>query len=175
MQSGGHAEMALDQYAVIPTFAINSQLVERTPYLVERIAARGDEILGHGWNMDSLHYGGMPYRFRTGSGELVAMPLSNELEDRFVLMNNLHSEQSWAEQVCDACDFLVGEAETSGGRSLGLNIHPWMLGQPHRIDKLEQVLEYITGRNGVWSAGATNILDAWENPRHKPYKRHALI
>jgi hypothetical protein len=57
--------------------------------------------------MDSLHYGGMPYRFRTGSGELVAMPLSNELEDRFVLMNNLHSEQSWAEQVCDACDFLL--------------------------------------------------------------------
>jgi peptidoglycan/xylan/chitin deacetylase (PgdA/CDA1 family) len=40
--------MALDQYAVTPTFAINSQLVERTPYLVEKIAARGDEILGHG-------------------------------------------------------------------------------------------------------------------------------
>ena len=193
---------ALDQYAVSPTFAINSQLVERTPYLVEKIAARGDEILGHGWNMDSLHYGGMPfdeeaeliqpsletlrapellasngiryfcdwvnddmpYRFRTGSGELVAMPLSNELEDRFILMNNLHSEQSWADQVCDACDFLLGEAETAGGRILGLNIHPWMLGQPHRIGKLEQGLEYIMGRNGVWRASATNILDAWEKP-----------
>lgn len=211
---------ALDQFEVTPTFAINSQLVERAPYLVEKIASRGNEILCHGWNMDSLHYGGMPndeeaaliqrsletlrtfsgqtvngwlsparnesestpdlladndiryfcdwvnddmpYRFRTARGELVAMPLSNELEDRFVLMNNLHSEQSWAEQVCDACDFLLDEAEASGGRILGLNIHPWMLGQPHRIGKLEQVLEYITGTQGVWSASASDILKAWE-------------
>ena len=211
---------ALDQYGVKPTFAVNSELAERVPYLMERIADRGDEVLCHGWNMDSPHYGGMPeeeeielvqrslqtlrqasgqpvigwlsparnesentpelladngvryfcdwvnddmpYRFRTNSGELVAMPLSNELEDRFVLMNNLHSEQSWADQVCDACDFLLSEADSAGGRILSLNIHPWMLGQPHRIGKLEQVLEHVMRQPGVWSAGAGEILDAWE-------------
>ncbi len=67
----------------------------------------------------------MPYALRTASGELTAMPLSNELDDCFVLMNNMHSEQSWQEQVCDACDFLLAEAQTSGsGRILALNNIP---------------------------------------------------
>jgi peptidoglycan/xylan/chitin deacetylase (PgdA/CDA1 family) len=211
---------AFDRYSIKATFAFNTELAERVPYLLQRINERGDEILCHGWNMDSLHYGGldreeeaelverslsrlrelsgqdvrgwisparnesehtpellagngvryfcdwvnddMPYRFHTDSGELIAMPLSNELEDRFVLMNNLHSEQSWLEQVCDACDCLLGEAEQQGGRILGLNIHPWMLGQPHRIGKLEQALEYIGSREGVWSAGASEIVQAWQ-------------
>jgi peptidoglycan/xylan/chitin deacetylase (PgdA/CDA1 family) len=210
-----------DRYGIKPSFAINTELAQRTPYLLERICERGDEILCHGWNMDSLHYGGqaleeeaelversvvrlrelsgqavegwisparnesentpellakngiryfcdwvnddMPYAFRTDVGDLVAMPLSNELEDRFVLMNNLHSEQSWLEQVCDACDFLLQEAQTGGGRILGLNLHPWMLGQPHRIGKLEQALEYITSQDGVWSAPPGEILHSWQS------------
>ncbi len=50
---------AFDQYGIKPTFAINTQLAERAPYLLDRILDRGDELLCHGWNMDSLHYGGM--------------------------------------------------------------------------------------------------------------------
>ncbi|TXS92037.1 polysaccharide deacetylase family protein [Parahaliea maris] len=104
----------------------------------------------------------MPYRFHTGNGGLWAMPLSNELEDRFVIMNNLHSEQSWLEQVCDAADFLLQEAEQSdSGRILALNLHPWMLGQPHRIAKLEQALDYITGKDSVWTAPPGEILKAF--------------
>ncbi len=210
---------AFDQYEIAPSFAISAELAERAPYLLQRICERGDELICHGWNMDSLHYGGqplaeeaelveraitrlrelsgqditgwisparnesentpellaqngihyfcdwvnddMPYPFRTESGDLIAMPLSNELEDRFVMMNNLHSEQSWLEQVCDACDFLLEEASSSGGRVLALNIHPWMLGQPHRIGKLEQALAYISSRPGVWSAPAGEILQHW--------------
>ena len=212
---------AFDQYGIRSSFAFNTQLAERNPYLLQRIVDRGDEILCHGWNMDTLHYGGMPrdeereiiarslsrlrelsgqpvtgwispgrnesantpellaeqgvsyfcdwvnddmpYPFRTEAGELTAMPLSNELEDRFIMMNNLHSEQSWLEQICDACDFLLQEAETGGGRVLALNIHPWMLGQPHRIGKLEAALDYITSREGVWNASPTEILSCWKS------------
>jgi allantoinase len=125
---------------------------EATP---ELLAANGIRYFSDWVNDD------MPYAFRTQNGPLWAMPLSNELEDRFILMNNLHSEQSYADQVCDACDFLLQEAETGGGRILALNIHPWMLGQPHRIGKLEQVLEYITSQPGVWSASAGTILDVF--------------
>jgi allantoinase len=104
----------------------------------------------------------MPYAFRTANGELTAMPLSTELEDRFILQNNLHSEDSYVEQVCDACDYLLNEASQQGGRILALSIHPWMLGQPHRIAKLERALEYITSQQGVWSASAGEILDCWK-------------
>jgi peptidoglycan/xylan/chitin deacetylase (PgdA/CDA1 family) len=211
---------AFDRYQVKPTFAFNTELAARSPYLLRQIVDRGDEIMCHGWNMDSLHYGGMdaaaeadlvhrslqqlrelsgqvvsgwisparnesartpellaangvtyfcdwvnddmPYPFHTDDGNLIAMPLSNELEDRFVLMNNLHSEQSWLEQVCDACDFLLAEAEHGGGRILALNIHPWMLGQPHRIGKLEAALDYITGKDGIWPAYASEIAACWQ-------------
>ncbi|MBC6428119.1 MAG: polysaccharide deacetylase family protein [Cellvibrionales bacterium] len=103
----------------------------------------------------------MPYRFNTAKGPLWAMPLSNELEDRFILLNNLHSECSYVEQVCDACNFLLQESKQQGGRILALNIHPWVLGQPHRIGKLEQVLSYLSDQSNIWNASSGEILDSF--------------
>ena len=212
---------AFDQYSIKPTFALNTRVAERYPYLIDLLKERGDEILCHGLHMDALHYGGqdineereqvdlslnklreltgqdiigwispdrsesentpellvehgiqyfcdwvnddMPYQFKTANGDIVAMPLSQELEDSFILLNNKHTEDSYVEQICDACDFLIEEADEQGGRILSLNIHPWMLGQPHRIGKLESVLEYVTSKSEVWSASAAEIL--------KEYKR----
>ncbi|MBN25008.1 MAG: polysaccharide deacetylase [Alteromonadaceae bacterium] len=209
---------AFDKYGVTPTFAMNTQLAKRNPYLLNTITERGNEVMCHGMHMDALHYGGqdkqletqlvqdsvnqlrelteqnitgwlspgrnesentpellaangieyfcdwvnddMPYRFKTDKGSLWAMPLSNELDDAFIMLNNLHSEDSYAEQMIDACDFLVKEANHSGGRILSLNIHPWMLGQPHRIGALEQVLEYVMSQD-VYSASASDILQAF--------------
>lgn len=210
---------ALDRFKVKPTFALNAELAERVPYLVERIRARGDEVIGHSWNMDSAHAGGlaeadekaliarsletlrrltgqkvrgwvspgrfnspqtpdllrehgieyfcdwvnddMPYRFHTRSGDLWAMPLPTEIEDRFLIFENFHSEQSYAEQCIDAAKMLHAEAQTQGGRMLGLAVHPWVLGQPHRIKYFERVLAEITALPGVWCAGAGEILDAF--------------
>jgi peptidoglycan/xylan/chitin deacetylase (PgdA/CDA1 family) len=211
---------AFDQYNIKPTFAINTRLAERYPYLINRLTERNDEIICHGWHMDAPHYGGqditeeealiknsldglraitgqavegwispsksqsantpellvkhgvkymcdwvnddMPYSFRTPAGEIIAMPLSTELEDRFIMHNNLHSEMAYADQIMDAFDFLYSEAAEQGGRMLALSIHPWMLGQPHRIGKLEQVLAHITGHADVWSASAGEICSAWQ-------------
>ena len=100
----------------------------------------------------------MPYAFSTDHGNIFAMPLSQELEDKFILMNNHHRGDSYVHQICDACDFLLAESEDQGGRILALNIHPWMLGQPHRIGKLEEVLDYVTSQKAVWSAPANEIL-----------------
>ena len=91
------------------------------------------------------------------------MPLSNELDDFFILCNNQHSEDSYAEQIADACDLLLDEAQTQGGRMLALNIHPWLLGQPHRIAALERALAHITAKPGVWSAPASAIHSSWKN------------
>lgn len=206
---------ALDKYGIIPTFAVNSELVLRTPYLCSLLKARGNEVLCHGWNMDCLHYGGMaqqdeetlinrslstlreltgqpvhgwlsparnqsentlallakqgvrycadwvnddmPYPFGHVARPLWAMPLSTELEDYFILGQNLHSEASYVQQIEDACTLLLQEAHHQGGRLLALNIHPWLLGQPHRIGYFEQLLAYLS-RQPVWSAPASDIL-----------------
>ena len=125
---------------------------DHTPDL---LAANGIEYFSDWVNDD------MPYQFRTSNGELTAMPLTTETEDHFVINGNKHSEDSWVEQVCDAADFLRKEADTQGGRILALNIHPWLMGQPHRIAKLEKALEYITQIDGAWPAYAGEIRNNW--------------
>ena len=210
---------ALDSYDILPTFAMNTRLAERYPYLLNRIVERGNEVLCHGWDMDSPHYGGMdtgeereliqrsldrlrelsgqavkgwispgksqsartpallaeqgvdymcdwinddmPYTFRTDAGDITALPLSTELEDRFIMMNNLHSEAEYADQLIDAFDFLNEESAEQGGRLLAINLHPWLVGQPHRIGHLERALEHIARHDSVWSAGASDIRQAW--------------
>ena len=104
----------------------------------------------------------MPYDFNTKNGILTAMPLPTELDDYFIINNNLHSSEDWADQVEDAFEFLLKESETGGGRILALNIHPWVLGQPHRIQYLERVLEKLGNNSDVWSASASNIADSWK-------------
>lgn len=214
---------ALARYQVRPTFAINAQLAEQTPYLLERLSGfvntQGGEFICHGWNMDHLHYGGqdrdeeaeivrrsvatlgrltgqpvrgwlspakhqswntpellaeqgieycadwvndeLPFDFRTDNGPLAMMPLTTEIEDQFVMCQNLHSEDAWVDQVKDAFDFLVEESRQQGGRMLALNLHPWLVGQPHRIGCLEEVLAHVADHEAVWQAPAGEILDAY--------------
>jgi len=210
---------AFDKYGVNATYAVNAELAKRVPYLMAALKERGVELMGHGWNMDTIHHNDMddeadiikksletlsryssqeitgwlspgrfesdktpehlvdagvkyfcdwvnddmPYEFRSQSGPLTAMPLSNELEDRFILLSNLHSEQSYGDQIKDAADMLISEAHEQGGRVLGLSLHPWMMGQPHRIKVLEDILEYLMSKEEVWSASASEILAHWQN------------
>nr|WP_297912688.1 polysaccharide deacetylase family protein [uncultured Allomuricauda sp.] len=212
---------AFDRYGVKPTFAMNTRLAEKYPYLLGLLKERQDEILCHGHHMDALHYGGqnpeeekelvktalvslrnltgqsvkgwsspaknesmntpdflaeegiayfcdwandaMPYNFKTKHGDLVAMPLSTELEDHFIILNNLHTAEDWAEQVKDAFRFLLEESQSMGGRILSLNIHPWVLGQPHRIGHLEGVLEQLASHENVWIATASDIMESWKS------------
>jgi hypothetical protein len=54
---------------------------------------------------------------------------------------------------------LEGPAE--GGRVLPLPLHPWVIGQPHRIRGLERVLGTILSSPAVWPATGSEILDAY--------------
>lgn len=128
----------------------------QSPHTPELLRAAGVEFFCD-WVNDEL-----PYPFRTDVGELWSMPLSTEIEDRFVIMDNQHSEASWAQQVIDALDMLLAESAVAGGRLLSLSLHPWVLGQPHRMKHLERVLERIAADPAVWCAGPGEILDAFK-------------
>ena len=108
----------------------------------------------------------MPYPFATRHGELIALPLSLELDDQFIIQSNLHSEWEYADQVRDACDYLLAEAGRTGhGRLLALSVHPWLMGQPHRIGAFESALRHISEQTGIWSAPAADIVAAWSAQR----------
>jgi hypothetical protein len=44
---------------------------------------------------------------------------------------------------------------------MAITLHPWVIGQPHRIGALETALEHIVSKPGVWSASGDEIVQAW--------------
>ncbi|MDG1707161.1 MAG: hypothetical protein P8H03_00275, partial [Emcibacteraceae bacterium] len=50
---------AFDKYGVNATYAVNAELAKRVPYLMAALKERGVELLGHGWNMDTIHHNDM--------------------------------------------------------------------------------------------------------------------
>lgn len=86
-----------------------------------------------------------------GSG-LLAMPPPAEWDDVQTLWLRRVPVTRWPGLVRDALDRLLGE--TRGGRVLGLGIHPWMLGAPHRVRYLRASLEDLAARPGLHLATA---------------------
>lgn len=122
---------------------------------IDLVAAAGIDYVCD-WVNDDL-----PYPLRAASRGIHALPLSADLDDYTILIQNHHSEASFVEQVADQFDALYREAAAGGGRVLSLKLHPWVIGQPYRIGALEQALAHITGHDGVWSATGSEIIDAF--------------
>jgi peptidoglycan/xylan/chitin deacetylase (PgdA/CDA1 family) len=123
------------------------------------LAARGVAWTAD-WVADDL-----PMPLVTATGSLWAMPMSHELNDLTLIHANRRTAAAYAQQITDAFDWLYAEAGRrtdagGGGRVLCLPFHPWLTGVPHRIGAVEQALDHILARAGVWSATAGAILDA---------------
>ena len=104
----------------------------------------------------------LPYTFKTSGGDMTCLPSCLELDDVFVLTQNLHSEDSYTQQVIDAADLLIKEGRDHSGRLLALNLHPWLVGQPHRIRTVREILEALLVERGdaIWQAPPGSIVDA---------------
>jgi len=103
----------------------------------------------------------MPYPFQTASGTIHNMPHTMELDDQQILIALRHTEREYVAQLKDQFDCLHAEAGERGGRIMAISLNPWVTGQAYRIKALEEALSYITSHDGVWSATAGEILDAF--------------
>ena len=111
------------------------------------------------WNLDWAN-DDLPYRMRTDEGPLLAMPLAYETDDRVVANEYFQSESEWVQQVKDRFDVLYRESAEYGGRVMSLPLHSWVSGMPYRVEYLREVLDYILGHDGVWTAPAGQIAAA---------------
>ena len=114
------------------------------------------------WNLDWAN-DDLPYRMRTQEGPLLAMPLAYETDDRVVANEYFHSEPEWVRQVMDRFDVLYRESAQYGGRVMSLPLHSWVSGMPYRVEYLREVLDYILGHEGVWTAPVGQIAAAPES------------
>jgi len=100
-----------------------------------------------------------PVHVRSGK-KFVSIPYSMELNDFFAFLVNGRSPRSFGQMARDGFDRLFAEAESDdSGVVLCLSLHAYLIGQPHRLRVLEEVLEYVTDHRDVWLATGAEIAE----------------
>jgi peptidoglycan/xylan/chitin deacetylase (PgdA/CDA1 family) len=86
-----------------------------------------------------------------------------EINDSIAWRRGMEAE-AFAQKICDEFDTLYAE----GGRVMNIAVHPFIMGQPHRIDHLAKALAYILGHSGVWCATGSQIVDSYREQSVPP-------
>ncbi|MET8013236.1 polysaccharide deacetylase family protein [Streptomyces sp. NPDC005271] len=130
----------------------------------------GPNITGNRHTPDLMAEAGMRYHadwvhderpspLLTAGGErMVALPYSYELNDAPLLMRSHVEGSAYADRCIAQFERLYGE-EDGAGRMMCLPLHPFTIGQPHRIGHLDRVLAHLRARDDVWIATASDIVD----------------
>jgi len=95
-----------------------------------------------------------PYRFTNG---LVSLPGGYDTSDLNVVWDGARSARDWSEQVMAMLGFLAEEAAAEGPRVACVMVHPWLTGQPHRVDSFRRVVDFAAGLDSCWRATGAEI------------------
>ena len=101
-----------------------------------------------------------PVPIKVRRGRLVAVPYSTEINDIRVMGVRGYPPEKWAAMIKASFDQLYQEG-AENGMVLCVPLHPFVVGQPHRIDALYDVLQHVTSRDHVWLATAREIADCY--------------
>ena len=80
-----------------------------------------------------------------------------DINDAMVLRHHIEAED-FAQIIIDHFDTLWREGEEQG-RVVCVALHPYIMGQPHRIRHLEWALRHIAKHDGVWLATGKEIAE----------------
>jgi peptidoglycan/xylan/chitin deacetylase (PgdA/CDA1 family) len=104
-----------------------------------------------------------------GDRRLVSVPYGLELNDGNPVPMSVETlSRSWQANF----DRLWRDGETSG-RVMCLAIHPYVIGQPHAIDRLKQTLDHIKSHDGVWYTTADAIAEHYLEHHYEAFLEHA--
>jgi peptidoglycan/xylan/chitin deacetylase (PgdA/CDA1 family) len=123
-----------------------------TDNTLDLLAELGIEYVAD-WCNDEL-----PYRMRTSSGSLVAMPYTLELGDVPIFLNHGATGEDFYQIVVDQFEQLYAEG-TKIPRVFCLALHPFLVGHPFRARHLERALAFIKGHKDVWLTTGGQLLD----------------
>ena len=104
----------------------------------------------------------LPTRLRTAHGDILTMPYSVELNDIPIMMIQHHRAEELFDRTVAQFDRLHAEAATQGAKVMGLAVHPYISGVPHRIGWFEKALAHMAGTPGTVFWQGRQIMD-WYN------------
>ena len=107
------------------------------------------------WAMDD-----QPVYLRTrGGGRLLAVPYPQELNDIPAIVARQASGAEFADMIVDAFDEMR-EQSASAPLVMGVALHAYIVGHPHRLRPLRRALEHIAAhRDEIWITTAGAIAD----------------
>nr|WP_319383581.1 polysaccharide deacetylase family protein [uncultured Roseibium sp.] len=113
---------------------------------------------GYEYLLDWCH-DDQPTWMTTRSGRILSVPYPQELNDIPQIVGRKREGNEFADMIIDAFDVMLAEA-TTRPLVMGIALHGYLMGHPHRIKHLERALAYMKARSGdlVWwtTAGAIN-------------------
>lgn len=99
-----------------------------------------------------------PTPIKVSTGRLISVPYSTEINDIRVMGVRGYTPADWAQMIKAAFDRLYIEGEKSG-TVFCIPLHPYVIGQPHRIAALDNVLGHMKSHDKVWFATGAEIAD----------------
>lgn len=106
------------------------------------------------WCMDD-----QPVWMRTRAGPLLSIPYPQEANDVPSIVARKDGAADFAAIVRDAFDEMLCQSSRQP-LVMGVALHPYIVGQPHRLRQLRGVLGHIAGQRGkIWFTTAGSILD----------------
>lgn len=103
-----------------------------------------------------------PVWMKTRSGRILSLPYPQELNDMPQIVGRKCEAKEFADMIIDGYETLRSE---SAHRPvvMGIALHPFIMGQPHRIGHLARALDHVanSGRSGLWWTTAGAINDHW--------------
>src|SRR5947209_9861540 len=96
-----------------------------------------------------LFHDDQPFPLKVKTGRLISIPYSLEMNDVIVYNTYLASPRHYGEMIKAQFDQLYEEGAESG-RVMCVPLHPFLVGQPHRLAAFAEALEYVTSHDRVW-------------------------
>ncbi len=104
-----------------------------------------------------FYHDDQPTLLNTKHGALVSVPYQMDINDAMVYRHHIEADQ-FARMIVDHFDRLYAEGGDNG-RVVCIALHPYIMGQPHRIKALDKALKYIAGHSDVWKATGLEIAE----------------
>jgi peptidoglycan/xylan/chitin deacetylase (PgdA/CDA1 family) len=105
------------------------------------------------WVIDDL-----PQEIETQHGTITTIPYTIEINDIVIHALQHQPSEQFLKRGMDQFDRLYTESKTNA-RVMGISVHPYITGVPHRIRYFEELLDYIADQEGVKFMTASEIGD----------------
>ena len=102
-----------------------------------------------------------PTRLATRAGALWSVPYPQEVNDIPAIVARQMTGSDFADLIVDHFDEMLAQSAEQP-LVMGIALHPYLVGQPHRLRHLRRALQHVAAAHGTWWSTPAKICDAAE-------------